>query len=71
MTERAIWTFTEKDKSGWEQGTVDVTATAHGALLAVSEEQAVDSYNETFTCSVAVPKSEIPALIAVLQLALQ
>jgi hypothetical protein len=52
-------------------GSLDVTVTDTGVLFAVTEDQAVDSYNQEFTCSAKVPLARLPELISVLTAALQ
>jgi hypothetical protein len=53
---------------GWDHGDgVEIIATEFGVRVAVTQEHAVGSYNETFTCSFDVPRADIPDLIAWLE----
>jgi hypothetical protein len=58
---RSTWTYEVAE--GWDIGdAVDVTVTPDHVLIAVTEEQAMESYNQEFTCSVAVPYSKVAEL---------
>jgi hypothetical protein len=41
---------------------IDVISSANGVAIAVSEEQAMDSYNSTFTCEIVLPWPEVEKL---------
>jgi hypothetical protein len=61
MIERdGVWTL---DKShSWDGAEIVVTASEGGASISVSEEQAVDSYNKTFTCTMQLTQEEAEKL---------
>jgi hypothetical protein len=62
MSERTIWEFAKNDDP-WDEPHITVVAKPDSVLISVSEEQAVDSYNETFTCSINIPKEKAQELI--------
>lgn len=43
-------------------GTMEVTSGDHGVTFSVTEEKAVDSYNEMFTCKAVLPRVEAERL---------
>lgn len=48
---------------------VELTVTPTGVEFSVTAEQAVDSYNQTFTCSVIVPFDKLGDAVRLLQTA--
>ena len=62
MSERAIWEFT--DNKDWSDAEIAVTANGLGLNIAVTDEKAVDSYNQEFTCSVIIPPAKVRELMA-------
>lgn len=63
---RGIWEFAssgDQDDCGMYDGEVSVSAHPKGVLIEVTEEKAVDSYNEEFTCSCLVPIAKVSELI--------
>lgn len=61
MGDRGIWGF--KSTDDWDDTSIAITSTPDGLLVAVTEEQAVDSYNDTFTCSVTIPPAQVREFI--------
>lgn len=54
-----VWTI---DRSASWDGEIVVAATKNGVSIAVSEEKAVDSYNQTFTCTMELSREEAEKL---------
>jgi hypothetical protein len=52
------WRFYWEDPSDWDNAVVVVATEDDGLTIAVAEEKAMDSYNETFECSICLPKAE-------------
>ena len=55
-----VWTI---DRSSlWDGAEIVVAATRDGVSIGVSEEKAVDSYNQTFTCTMELSHEEAEKL---------
>jgi hypothetical protein len=56
------------DVSDWEDGEeIEVTVREDGRIvISVTEDHAMDSYNQSFTCSIILPVEEVAKLKAVL-----
>lgn len=66
---RAHWEYAISE--GWRAGDgVEVVLTEQGVQISVTQEKAVGSYNEEFTCSVTVPFDQLAGAVSVLALAL-
>jgi hypothetical protein len=57
---RGLWEYASTDV--WDDASIAITAGPKGLLVEVTEEQAVDSHNEHFTCSVTIPWEAVPGL---------
>lgn len=57
--ERDVFEFTDP---GDPDNTMYATAHAHGVIFAISEEQAVDSYNQQVDCSVKLLGADVERL---------
>jgi hypothetical protein len=49
---RASWSYEENQ---WGDPAIDVTMVVAGIRFAITEDKAVDSYNQEFTCSICLP----------------
>lgn len=55
-----VWTV---DRShSWDGAEIVVASTRDGVSISVSEEKAVDSYNQTFTCTMDLSREEAEQL---------
>jgi len=63
MTYKAGWTYTSTD---WSQAEIEATASGGVVNIAVTDEHAMDSYNATFTCDIALPFDKVAELHAFL-----
>lgn len=65
MTEtRSIFEYTAKHpRFSFDEAELAVTAHNGAVLIEVTQERAVDSYNQEFTCSVTVPPENLDELI--------
>ena len=66
--DRKIWSHMGSDFIG--DGEITVITHADGVMIAVEQDQAVDSYNSAFNCQCLIPRGKLGELIAVLQSAL-
>lgn len=55
---REIWGFQSEDESGWDNGFIEVTAYPDGLTVEVTQDKAVDSYNQQFTCGVTLSREK-------------
>ena len=57
---RDVWQ--RKRHDNWDDAEIEVVSGDQGVTVSVSEEQAMDSYNRTFTCQYVLTQDEAFAL---------
>jgi len=68
MSGKGSWIYSRKEttRSPFDDEEIEVTASGDLVNIAVTDEQAVDSYNATFTCDIALPREKAAELHAFL-----
>jgi hypothetical protein len=63
-TKRAHFEFKPDGPRRWDgsDGELEAVAGDHCVTISVTDEQAVDSYNQTFTCEALLPRPEAERL---------
>jgi hypothetical protein len=65
---RSQWEFNNPND---QDNLICVTRTEYGLYIEAEEEKAVDSYNHTFNCAIAIPVDKAKQLLAFLRQALE